>query len=128
MKTYLWASVLCVLIAQPVAAQTMLEMQSWCEPVSAAQVRGDGMIKFPQTKETISCWSAFGAIQELSNIIPEKDAKPLLGFCAPEQSTTLQFIKVFLRYAANHPERMQDGFGRGALWSLTDAFPCSGKH
>jgi hypothetical protein len=45
-------------------------------------------------------------------------------FCAPEFSTTDQFIRLIVLYIEDRPKRMQEDFRILALEALRQAFPC----
>jgi hypothetical protein len=91
-------------------AETALEVQSWCKPVLNGRLGTDGMIYYTVTAETSFCWGAFAAIQEVSKYMWD-DSTRLLGFCPPETSTKVQFIKIFSKYVDDHPEDANQAFG-----------------
>lgn len=73
------------------------------------------------------CWGAFAAIQDLSWIVSDA-GKPLLFFCPPPKSTRIEYVKIFLRYADQHPEQLHMDFGGVARRALAAAFPCSASN
>jgi hypothetical protein len=114
---------LSVLSAIPVRAETALQMQSWCKDITNVRITQNDHLLMPQTFDNGFCWGAFSVFEGLGRaVLPNKSR--LLGFCAPETSTRLQFIKVFLSYANQHPELVHRDFEQVAAWALINAFPC----
>lgn len=68
------------------------------------------------------CWGAFSALQELSGLA-DGDHR-VLYFCPPENSTRMQFIKVFSKYVDDHPETSHEDWTMMGLRALQAAFPC----
>jgi hypothetical protein len=114
------AALMALSISTPTYAQTALEVESQCRGFATAAVYADGRVQFPAGGEF--CWGAFTSIQQLSRLTMVD--VPLLRFCAPTDSTRLQFIKVFLAYSQRHPEKSHLDFGMTALQALIEAFPC----
>jgi hypothetical protein len=50
--------------------------------------------------------------------------QPNMRHCAPSNLSTEQVAKVFLRYADQHPERLNDGPEILAIEALRTAWPC----
>lgn len=105
-------------------AETVLEMVSACRGLQNVNVQ-DGRFDFPGDNSSVVCWGAFVAIQSLS-VMQWPNGAMLLGACPPANSTRLELIKVFLKYAAGHPEKLHEPFGNGLVTALVTAYPCSG--
>ena len=78
----------------------------------------------PQSTAGGFCWGAFALLQELGAVSTDGKNR-LLGFCPPEDSTRIQFIRVFLKYAQDNPSELNKRFAYVAWDSLRAAFPCS---
>jgi hypothetical protein len=105
--------------------RSLLEVQSWCQAIANAKHGADNTIFYEPTRETGFCWGAFGAIQGLSKLMWSSSKAPMLGICAPEQSTRVQYIKIFSKYVSDHPETAHKDFAYIARLALQDAFLCS---
>lgn len=98
------------------------QMLSACKSISKASVFGK-RVKFPQTFESGYCWGSFTTIQE---VIVNVDSRgnPVYGVCAPPSSTLTQLIRIFVRYAKQHPADLNENYFYVALHALRKAFPC----
>jgi hypothetical protein len=81
--------------AADTALETALEVQSWCKQIVTAKIAADSRLFFKLSHDTGFCWGAIGAIQDLARINTD-DGTPMIGICAPSESTRLQMIKIFL--------------------------------
>ena len=107
----------------PAKVETAGEMQSRCIGVAKAVKGSDQSIEFLATPDSYRCWGAFTAVQELVTITDATDG-PLLEVCVPSDSTRLQMITIFQKYAGDHPEDGHLTFGYVVLKALWKAFPC----
>jgi len=110
-----------VTVSTPAAAETALQVRSWCHEVAAARFTHDNKLYMTSTFDSGFCWGAFGALQDLGDATLA-DKKRLLGFCAP--SDRIQLIRVFMRYVDQHPETGNRSFAEIAARALIEAFPC----
>ena len=110
----------------PAKAETAGEMQSRCTGVAKAVNGSDRSIEFLADPNSYQCWGAFTAVQELVIITDPADG-PLLEVCVPSDSTRLEMIKIFQKYAEDHPQDGHLTFGYVVLKALWKAFPCKDK-
>ena len=106
-------------------AETAIEVQSMCRTVGNATLDNQGGIIISDVGGWF-CWGAFAALQGLSGLsrLTWEHGEMTAGFCAPPESTRVQLVKVFLKYADEHPEKAHLGFGNVAFLALVKAFPC----
>ena len=125
MKLIFLCSAFLLFVAAPLSkAETVEEMLSACRPTAEARV-AEGKVFVSDTRESGLCWGAFAVIQHLIGLVyPVYNDRPILGVCAPAESTRTQLIAVFVAYAKNHPERYSENFTDVALVALREAFPC----
>ncbi len=109
---------------QSAQAVTALEMSSFCRPIDEATLLSDGRIVREISDTASQCWGAFLAIQGATRIVFKDEPKPALNICAPEESSLIQFVKIFRAYVAKHPDRGHEDFFAVAFTSLFKAFPC----
>ena len=105
------------------SAQSASEMLSACRPIAQAPVSGEGVV-LQQTFESGLCWGAFATVQRVVKYVDEY-GRLFFGVCAPASSRRTQLIAVFVRYAAENPQRLHEEYFAIALDSLQEAFPCS---
>lgn len=70
------------------------------------------------------CWGAFAAVQELSRIKSAVDKPPLLGVCAPTDTTRRELVRAFTDYVRSHPESRTEEFSVVAIIALRSQYPC----
>lgn len=114
-----------VTTSSPANAQSALEMASWCKPiVDAKQLGEDRIFLKEKTFETGKCWGAFLSLQEIITWEMPDERYPIIGVCAPPESTLSQIIHIFTHYVENNPRRAHESYVGVAISSLHDAFPC----
>jgi hypothetical protein len=67
------------------------------------------------------CWYYMSAVQNMSALVNEK-GKRLLGICPPNDSTLLDFVRIFARYG--HKVKRDENVAALAIVGLAQAFPC----
>ncbi|MDB5973708.1 MAG: hypothetical protein JWR07_468 [Nevskia sp.] len=116
------------LVAFQVDAQqdTAGQMLSACKAVPTAQAAAGTEVRLPTDFYTGYCWGAFSSLQSATT---SKDwrGRQQYDACVPPQTTKMQLIAAFTRYAGNHPEQMEKDYFGVALDAFKDAFPCSRK-
>lgn len=63
------------------------------------------------------------AVQEYA-ILADQDGKTLLNACPTPDSTTIEALRVFVRYALAHPEKLDLPAAAVAYNAMADVFPC----
>jgi len=69
------------------------------------------------------CWFYMSAIQDASTLGDEAN-RPLLRFCAPPESTLMQYIRIFVDHARRNPAQLHESGARISQLALNNAFPC----
>jgi Ssp1 endopeptidase immunity protein Rap1a len=85
----------------------------------------NGQFAMQTTFATGSCWGRFAAVQDFLSAIDEKDQRPLLGVCIPNDVSRIQLIKVYVRYVDEHPEKGHLFFFPVLMESMAKAFTCA---
>jgi Rap1a immunity proteins len=120
---------LMVLIAAAAALQearasgSARDLANNCQSLERGSTAKGQHVRIPNTKEALLCWGYMQAIQDLS-VVVDQDGHRLLGSCPPEQTTLLQLIHSFMRYARSHPGELQGSAGVAVIKALEEAFPC----
>jgi hypothetical protein len=92
---------------------------------SSAALRRQRHIYIPSTREALTCWGYMQAIQDLS-VLADENGHRIMGACPPEQTTTLQLIRSFVRYARAHRSELPTNAVVAVFRSLRRAYPCRG--
>lgn len=120
MRYMLFVAAAFLTLTEGVRAETALQATASCREI-AKGIKPNGQIAF--TSDGNFCWGAFAVIQQLSRVVGSSNDK-MLHICAGENVTRSQMILVFLKYADNHPEQLDEEFPFIALQALVQAFPC----
>ena len=111
---------------QPPSAKalTARDLVESCNAVeqSARSAPGDTIDISP---EGLPCWYYISAVQNMSALV-DSNNKRLLAFCPPGKSTTLDFVRAFLRSAERKSETDVDNPAVPVLQALAKEFPCQG--
>jgi hypothetical protein len=61
-------------------------------------------------------------------VLADEDEHRIVGACPPEQTTTLQLIQSFARYARAHRTELQGNAVVAVSQALREAYPCRAEH
>ena len=107
-------------------AQTARELLHVCELLqSGMHVRGT-QVFIPPGSDVAQCWGFISAVQQYS-ILADQDGKTLLGACPKPDTATTQVLRIFIKYARSHPEKLGLPAAAVAFNAMADAFPCEGE-
>jgi hypothetical protein len=67
------------------------------------------------------------AMQDLS-VLADENGHRIMGACPPEQATTLQLIRSFVRYARAHRSELPGNAVVAVFRALRRAYPCRAEH
>ena len=106
-------------------AATSKDLLASCEAVTrgAHSAKGEA-IEIPSAG--LFCWHYFSALQNMS-VLVDQNGRSLLGICAPEKTTLLDYVRIVVEYAQQHPQAMQGNAAALAVMALSKAFPCGNK-
>jgi hypothetical protein len=83
------------------AVENAHELASYCQSLERGAKGAGRHIYIPRTREALTCWGYMRAMQDLS-VLADENGHRIMGACPPEQTTTLQLIQSFVRYARAH--------------------------
>lgn len=106
------------------AATTRQLLQSCQAVIRAAGATQSTIVEIPVAG--LACWYYMAAIQGMSTVV-DQQGRHLLGVCAPSDTSLLQYVRIFARYAEHHSGQDADNAAALALRALLAAFPC-GAH
>jgi hypothetical protein len=105
--------------AKALSANELVESCNVVEQ-SAQSAPGDTVDISP---EGLPCWYYMSAVQDMSALVDSKNER-LLALCPPAESTTLDFVRAFLRSAERKNETDVNNPAVLVLHALTKAYPC----
>ena len=88
------------------AIENARELAAYCQSFGRGAKGAGRHIYIPRTWEALTCWGYMQAMQDLS-VLADEEGHRIMGACPPEQTTTLQLIQSFLRYARAHRTELQ---------------------
>ena len=114
----------CALQPPHAKALSANELVESCNAVeqSAQSAPGDTVDISP---EGLPCWYYMSAVQNMSALVDSKNER-LLALCPPTESTTLDFVRAFLRSAERKNETDVNNPAVLVLHALAKAYPCHG--
>ena len=104
-------------------AQNAGEMLHACEILQRGVHIEGATVYLPPGGDVNQCWGFMRAVQEYSTLA-NQDGKTLLDACPNTDTTTVQIIRVFIKYANSHPEKLNLKAAAVAYNAMADAFPC----
>jgi hypothetical protein len=105
-----------------IKARAGIEMLQKCEAFLSTTNFLSGN-KLVITKEGFECWGYMEAIQDMV-VMVDRTGKRLLGVCAPEESTLVQLIRIYVNYGRKNATELHNESVVVVLKALGDAFPC----
>jgi hypothetical protein len=112
-----------VALGTPVQAQTARELLHACALLQRGMhVKGTEVL-IPPGSDVAQCWGFMLAVQQYSSLA-DRNGQTLLGACPKPDTTTAQVLRIFIRYARSHPEKLGLPAAAVALSAMADAFPC----
>jgi hypothetical protein len=99
------------------------ELAAYCQSLERGAKGAGRHVYIPNTREALTCWGYMQAMQDLS-VLADEEGHRIMGACPPEQTTTLQLIQSFIRYARAHRTKLQGNAVMAVFRALREAYPC----
>jgi hypothetical protein len=112
-----------VSIQEAQAIDTPRQLAAACETVLRGKTGAAGEIKIPNTRDALLCWGYMQAMQDLA-VLAFEDGSRLLGACPPEDTTLLQLIQSYVKYARAHQKDLQGSTAVAVINAFHQAYPC----
>jgi Rap1a immunity proteins len=118
----LFAVVTILLVGSNASATTTEQLLHSCAVViKAAPAAKSTTVDIPAAG--LPCWYYMSALQNMSALASDS-GQHLLGVCPPADSTLLDFVRIFVRYAREHKSDAEENAAAAALLGLAKTFPC----
>ena len=107
MRALGWAiSVLVALtLLSPAQAITGQELLRQCEALERGAVVSGETVRLPKSQEAATCWVYMGAVQDFAATVEEEGGPSVIGSCVPPETTRIDLVRAFTKYARAHPGR-----------------------
>jgi hypothetical protein len=109
------------------AVENAHELAGYCQSVERGAKGAGRQIYIPRTREALTCWGYIQAMQDLS-VLSDEEGHRIMGACPPEQTSTLQLIQSFVRYARAHRSELSSNAVVAVFRALREAYPCRAEH
>jgi Rap1a immunity proteins len=103
------------------------ELAGYCQSLERGAKGAGRHIYIPSRREALTCWGYMQAMQDLS-VLADENGHRIMGACPPEQTTTLQLIRSFIRYASAHRSELPGNAAVVVFRALRGAYPCHAEH
>ena len=109
------------------AVENARELADYCQSLERGTKGAGRHIYIPRTWEALTCWGYMQAVQDLS-VLADEEGHRIMGACPPDQTTTMQLIQSFVRYARAHRSELQGNAVVTVFRALREAYPCRAEH
>jgi len=109
------------------AVENAHELAGYCQSLERGAKGAGRQIYIPRTREALTCWGYMQAMQDLS-VLSDEEGHRIMGACPPEQTSTLQLIQSFVRYARAHRGELPGNAVVAVFRALREAYPCRAEH
>jgi Rap1a immunity proteins len=103
------------------------ELAAYCQSLESGTKGAGRHIYIPSTREALTCWGYMQAMQDLS-VLADENGHRIMGACPPEETTTLQVIRSFVRYARAHRSELPGNAVVAVFRALRETYPCRAEH
>ena len=105
------------------AVENADELAGYCQSLERGAKGAGRHIYISRTQKALTCWGYMQGMQDLS-VLADENGGRIMGACPSEQTTTLQLIRLFVRYASTHLSELPDNAVVAVFRALGEAYPC----
>jgi hypothetical protein len=107
--------------AQAIGGKQLLQQ---CEALERGALVSGETVQLPKSQEAAACWFYMGAVQDLAATVEEEGGPSLIGSCVPAETTRLELVRAFTKYARAHRADLDLRATALIIPALSNAFPC----
>jgi Rap1a immunity proteins len=107
--------------AQAIGGKQLLQQ---CEALERGALVAGETVQLPKSQEAAACWFYMGAVQDLAATVEEEGGPSLIGSCVPAETTRLELVRAFTKYARAHRADLDLRATALIIPALSNAFPC----
>jgi hypothetical protein len=112
------------IFASPAPAVTGQELLQQCEALVRGAVVAGESVTLPKGQSAAACWFYMGAVQDLTATVETEGGPSLIGSCVPSQTTRLDIVRAFVKYARAHRDDLRLRATVTLIPALSDAYAC----
>lgn len=118
------AGMIALALATPAQAITGQQLLDQCSALERGAAVSGETVRLPAGEAAASCWVYMAAIQDMSATVEREGGPSLIGSCVPSETTRLELVKAFTRYARTHRDDLSSRATVLVIPALIEAFPC----
>src|SRR5215218_9667249 len=92
--------------ASPAQAVTGQELLRQCDALERGALVSGDTVQLPKSQDAATCWVYMGAVQDLAATVEEEGGPSLIGSCVPPETTRMELVRAFTKYARAHRARI----------------------
>src|SRR5215211_8715469 len=125
-RALVWAigTVAALTVTSPAQAVTGQELLRQCEALERGAVVSSETVRLPKGQDAAACWFYMGAVQDIAATVEEEGGPSLIGSCVPAETTRLELVRAFTKYARAHRADLDLRATALVIPALSSAFPC----
>ena len=108
----------------PAQAVTGQELLRQCEALERGATVSGEAVRLPKSQDAAVCWFYMGAVQDFTATVEEEGGPSLIGSCVPPETTRMELVRAFTKYARAHREDLDLRATALVIPALSEAFPC----
>lgn len=121
---YILCALTLLAVPSPARAATGTELLRQCEALVRGAVISGDKVTLPKGRKAAECWFYMSAIQDLTATVEVEGGPSLLGACLPAETTRMEIIWTFVRYARKHRDDLALRATAVLIPALNEKFPC----
>jgi Rap1a immunity proteins len=112
------------IISSPASAASGRQLLQQCEALVRGVVVSGEKVTLPKGRKAAECWFYMGAIQDLTATVESEGGPSILGVCLPAETTRMEIIWTFVRYARSHRSDLHLRATAIIIPAFNKSFPC----
>ena len=108
----------------PAQAVTGQELLRQCDALERGALVSGDTVQLPKSQDAATCWVYMGAVQDFAATVEEQGGPSLIGSCVPPETTRMELVRAFTRYARGHRADLDLRATALIIPALSSAFPC----
>ena len=118
------AAIVTAASVSPAQAVTGQELLRQCDALERGALVSGDTVRLPKGQDAATCWIYMGAVQDVSATVEEEGGPSLIGSCVPPETTRMELVRAFTRYARAHRADLDLRATALIIPALSRAFPC----
>jgi len=111
-------------VVSPVQAIDGKQLLHQCEALERGALVSGETVRLPKSQDAAACWFYMGAVQDFTATVEKEGGPSLIGSCVPPETTRMELVRVFAKYARAHREDLDLRATALVIPALSAAFPC----